>query len=179
MCPTTPVIHHLLFVDDCFLFGKASVAECRAFKKILTLYVKALGQHVNLQKSSVVFSCNVPLPTKNQLEGILGVECGKEHGLYLGLPIHVGHNKTAIFAYLKERLTKKLINWRTKLLSVGVKGLLIKVVAQTLPNYLGHYVKIFSNSAANSFGAVLMTNVKYIGDLGRECASQKLKEDGL
>ncbi|KAM5578651.1 hypothetical protein ABKV19_008793 [Rosa sericea] len=136
MSPTAPVIHHLLFADDSFLFGEASVAECQAFKGILSLYAKASGQHINLQKSSVVFSGNVSLQMRNQLAGILGVECVKEHGLYLGLPIHVGHNKTAIFAYLKDRLTKKLISWRAKLLSIGGKELLIKVVAQTLPNYV-------------------------------------------
>ncbi|XP_061993989.1 uncharacterized mitochondrial protein AtMg00310-like [Rosa rugosa] len=56
--------------------------------------------------------------------------------MYLGLPIHVGHDKTTIFAYLKERLTKKLISWRSKILSAGGKEILLKVVAQALPNYV-------------------------------------------
>ncbi|XP_062007117.1 uncharacterized protein LOC133724409 [Rosa rugosa] len=111
MAPSAPTIHHLLFADDSFLFGEAS-------------------------KSSVVFSGNVSLQNKNNLAAILGVQCVNEHGLYLGLPIHVGHNKKAIFAYLKERLSKKLISWRSKILSSGGKELLIKAVAQTLPNYV-------------------------------------------
>ncbi|XP_024196014.1 uncharacterized protein LOC112199199 [Rosa chinensis] len=136
MSPTAPVIHHLLFADDSFLFGEATVHECQAFKNLLSIYARALGQMINLQKSSVVFSGNVSQQVRNHLSSILGVKCVKEHGLYLGLPIHVGHNKNAIFSYLKERLSKKLISWRSKILSAGGKELLIKVVAQTSPNYV-------------------------------------------
>ncbi|XP_024164283.1 uncharacterized protein LOC112171314 [Rosa chinensis] len=167
LAPSAPTIHHLLFADDSFLFGEATIMECQAFKNILTLYAQASGQHVNLQKSSVVFSGNVSLNQKNQLAAILGVECDKEHGLSLGLPIHVGHNKTAIFAYLKERLTKKLISWRTKIPSVGGRELLVK------PN---HFVMIFGRCVVNSSGAARMESVVFIGGPGRECVSLKSKE---
>lgn len=70
------------------------------------------------------------------MSSILGVTCVEEHGLYLGLPIHVGRSKSAIFEYLKERLTKKLVSWRSKLLSSAGKEILIKVVAQTVPLYV-------------------------------------------
>lgn len=136
MSPTAPVIHHLLFADDSFLFGRADVRECRAITGILKTYATASGQCINLQKSSVVFSGNVANRTKQSLASILGVNCVAEHGLYLGLPVHVGHNKKAIFAYLKDRLSKKLISWRTKILSAGGRELLLKVVAQTIPNYV-------------------------------------------
>ncbi|KAL6198569.1 hypothetical protein ACLB2K_028358 [Fragaria x ananassa] len=136
MSPTAPVIHHLLFADDSFLFGQATLQECQAVKNILGIYARASGQMINLQKSSVVFSGNVSLQVQNRLASVQGVNCVNEHGLYLGLPIHVERNKTAIFTYLEERLTKKLISWRSKILSAGGKELLTKVVAQTLPNYV-------------------------------------------
>ena len=136
LSPTAPTIHHLFFADDSFLFGEASTLECQAVKSILNTYAQASGQRINLQKSSVVFSGNVHSDQKHQLADLLGVECVQEHGLYLGLPIQVGQNKTEAFAYLKERLSKKLVSWRTKILSAGGKETLIKVVAQTLPNYV-------------------------------------------
>lgn len=66
----------------------------------------------------------------------LGVPCVEEHGIYLGLPIHMGSSKSAIFSFLKEQLTKKLVSWRTKILSSVGKEILIKVVAQTVPLYV-------------------------------------------
>lgn len=59
MCLGAPVIHHLLFADDSFLFDEATEIECRKFQHILSTYKRASGQKINLQKSSVVFSKNV------------------------------------------------------------------------------------------------------------------------
>ncbi|XP_062014092.1 uncharacterized protein LOC133730534 [Rosa rugosa] len=107
MSPQAPTIHHLLFADDSFLFGEASVVECSTFKSILNVYERASGQRINLEKSSVVFSRNVHPDTKNSLASIFG-----------------------------ERLTKKLISWRTKILSSAGKEILIKALAQVIPTYV-------------------------------------------
>lgn len=117
-----------------FYLGK--LQRGNSFRDILNIYERASGQKINLQKSSVVFSKNVCTDTKTRLASILGIQCVEEHGMYLGLPIHVGRSKSAIFAYLKERLTKKLISWRTKILSSAGKEILIKVVAQAVPLYV-------------------------------------------
>ncbi|XP_024178686.1 uncharacterized protein LOC112184671 [Rosa chinensis] len=131
-----PVVHHLLFADDSFLFGEASVSECATLRSILNVYERASGQKINLDKSSVVFSKNVHPDVKGNLASILGVQCVEDHGRYPGLPLHVGKLKTAIFSYLKERLTKKLISWRTKILSSAGKEILMKAVAQVIPTYV-------------------------------------------
>ncbi|XP_024199817.1 uncharacterized protein LOC112203016 [Rosa chinensis] len=135
MCPRAPTLHHLLFADDSILFGTATREECSNFKKILDTYEKASGQKVNFEKSSVVFSNNVAPDTQVALAALLGVKCVKEHDRYLGLPMRIGKSKTAIFAYLKERLTKKLVSWKAKILSSAGKEILIKAVAQTMPLY--------------------------------------------
>lgn len=49
--------------------------------------------------------------------------------------MHVGRSKTEAFAYLKDRLTKKLTGWRSKMLSSAGREVLIKVVAQARPLY--------------------------------------------
>lgn len=58
-----------------------------------------------------------------------------ENSKYLGLPSIIGRKKTAIMGYLKERLQERIQGWDKKLLSKGGKKILIKAVAQTLPNY--------------------------------------------
>jgi len=53
----------------------------------------------------------------------------------LGLPSIIGKSKTQVFAEIKERVAKMLASWKGKLLSIGGRGILIKVVAQAVPTY--------------------------------------------
>ncbi|XP_062021216.1 uncharacterized protein LOC133737727 [Rosa rugosa] len=135
MCPHAPTLHHLFFADDSFLFGTANEQECIQYRRVLNVYENASRQQVNFQKSSVVFSNNVLQDKQMKLADILQVKCVKEHDRYLGLPLRVGRSKTAIFAYIKEKLSKKLISWKSNILSSAGKETLIKVVAQTMPLY--------------------------------------------
>jgi hypothetical protein len=54
---------------------------------------------------------------------------------YLGLPVYMGRSKSSLFAYLKERLWKRIQGWKEKLLSKAGKETLIKAVAQAIPTY--------------------------------------------
>ena len=57
------------------------------------------------------------------------------HKKYLGLPSIIGNSKTKVFAEIKEKVGKKLASWKEKLLSIGGREILIKVVAQAVPTY--------------------------------------------
>jgi hypothetical protein len=59
----------------------------------------------------------------------------REAPRYLGLPVYVGRSKAKIFAYLKDRLWKKIIGWMEKWLSKVGKEVLIKACAQAIPIY--------------------------------------------
>lgn len=65
VCDGAPVISHLLFADDSMLYAQATPHDCLVIKHILDVYARASGQHVNLHKSSVVFSACV-LPSSQQ-----------------------------------------------------------------------------------------------------------------
>ena len=54
-----PVISHLLFADDCFLFFRANQMEANLIKQVLCAYGNASRQCVNYAKSSISFSMNV------------------------------------------------------------------------------------------------------------------------
>lgn len=73
---------------------------------------------------------------------LLGVQRVGKHERYLGLPTYVGRTKTATFSYLKEKMTTKVVSWRAKLLSGAGKEILIKAVAQTVPNYVMNCYKL-------------------------------------
>lgn len=57
--PTAPIITHLLFADDNFLFFKANKEEAKSVKTILNKYEQNSGQSVKFQKFGVLFSSNV------------------------------------------------------------------------------------------------------------------------
>lgn len=101
-----PVITHLLFADDSFIFCKASLAEIREIKSILQDYEEIFGQAINFQKSGIFFSSNVRLNNPVEIKNILGVQTDLGEGRYLGLPSLIGKAKKKVFSFLKNMLWK-------------------------------------------------------------------------
>ncbi|KAL5845806.1 hypothetical protein ACOSQ3_009330 [Xanthoceras sorbifolium] len=66
------------------------------------------------------------------MSNILGVPMILCHERYLDLPSFVGRNKKVLFQSIVNRVWGKLQGWRNKLLSVGGKEILIKVVVQSI-----------------------------------------------
>ena len=54
---------------------------------------------------------------------------------YLGLPSTVHRSKKATFAYVKDKVSKKLQSWKRNLLLAGGRETLIKAVGTTIPIY--------------------------------------------
>jgi len=73
---------------------------------------------------------------------ILGPMQDTRHGKYLGLSSIIGRSKTEVFAEVKEKVRRKLVGWKGKLLSIGGKEILIKAVAQAVPTYTMSYFLI-------------------------------------
>ncbi|GAU39464.1 hypothetical protein TSUD_158950 [Trifolium subterraneum] len=73
ICRNAPIILHLLFADDCFLFFKATTTEATILKNILSVYESASGQAINLQKSEFYCSRNVPAEVREAIANQLGV----------------------------------------------------------------------------------------------------------
>ena len=68
-----PIITQLFFADDSCLFFRANVVESGRIKEVLLLYEKASGKSVNFQKSSVCFSSNTSVRTRQEACSILQV----------------------------------------------------------------------------------------------------------
>ncbi|XP_062017671.1 uncharacterized protein LOC133734024 [Rosa rugosa] len=136
ICTATPSISHLFFADDSFIFCQAELEDCESVKDILRRYEEASGQQINLQKSSISFSRNVPMSKQEGLADFLGVQRVDKHDKYLGLPMEVSYSKEEAFGYLVERVQKRTHGWKAKLLSAAGKEILIKAVAQAIPSYV-------------------------------------------
>ena len=135
ICRGCPYVTHLFFADDNLLFCKANSQECHILIEILRKYEVASGQKINIDKSSIFFNHNTPQETKDEMLEILGPMQGSCHIKYIRLPSIIGKSKNAIFAEIKERVGKKLFGWKEKMLCMGGKEILIKVIAQVVPTY--------------------------------------------
>ncbi|XP_050241304.1 uncharacterized protein LOC126690225 [Quercus robur] len=135
ICREAPRITNLLFANDSLIFCQTKQCEVQVISKILHVYAKASGQCINLEKSSVFFSSNTPSDQKDWIKESLGVKEVDRFESYLGLPTLEGRAKYHSFAFLKDRVWKKLQGWKGKMLSKVGKEVLIKAVAQYIPMY--------------------------------------------
>lgn len=68
-----PQISHILFANDCILFGEATSIDANLFKDILRECKSCSGRCVNFHKSIVFFSKNTVKEDKRQVVNLLGV----------------------------------------------------------------------------------------------------------
>jgi hypothetical protein len=136
ICRKAPIISHLLFADDCFLFFKATSNEASVLKNILSVYEAASGQAINLQKSEFYCSRNVPAEAREAIANQLGVSQVLGTGKYLGLPSMIGRSKKSTFKFIKDRIWKKINSWSSRHLSQAGREIMIKSILQSIPTYV-------------------------------------------
>ena len=107
----------------------------QAISEVLQTYAASSGQCINFEKSFIYFSSNTRGEQRERIKTVLGIKEVDRFESYLGLPILVGRSKYQTFAYLKDRVWKKIKGWKGQLLSRAGKEILIKVVAQSIPTY--------------------------------------------
>ncbi|GAU30590.1 hypothetical protein TSUD_392810 [Trifolium subterraneum] len=136
ICRGAPSVSHLLFADDCFLFCRSNLDETRKLMEILKTYEEASGQEINLSKSDVFFSRNISRAAQEDLSNMMGVRHVLGTGTYLGLPSMVGRSNKETFAFIKDRIWKRINSWRSRHLSRAGKEIMIKSVLQAIPAYV-------------------------------------------
>ena len=83
----------------------------------------------------MMFSKNARHSEKQQLMAVVEITMEARNEKYLRLPVYMGRSKEKTFAYLKDRVWKRIQGWKEKLLSKTGKEILIKVMAQAIPSY--------------------------------------------
>ncbi|KAA3483545.1 reverse transcriptase [Gossypium australe] len=114
-----PAISHLLFADDCILFGEASTTGAKILKDILQDYKICSGQCVNFSKSTVFFSPNTSEENKEAVSNLLGVRMATNPEKYLDLLNMVGRKKKESFQKLLDRISMGIEGWSNRMLSQG------------------------------------------------------------
>lgn len=101
ICANGPIISHLLFADDSIFFCKATVEQADLIVHILRYYGEALGQKININKSSVVFGKGLG-EARRKFVTIVDIREVLSQGKYLGLPSHIGRSKNRAFIYFER-----------------------------------------------------------------------------
>ena len=95
-----PKINHLFFTDDSLIFCRDSFQDSQTIQEILNTYQSASGQLINLDKSEISFSRNVPDDRKILFQGWMQIKAVECHSKYLGLLAFVGRSKKQIFNFV-------------------------------------------------------------------------------
>jgi hypothetical protein len=66
---------------------------------------------------------------------LVGVRASQRYDTYLGLPALVGKSRVREFQNLKDKVKRRVSDWKTKLLSQAGKEILLKAVVQAIPTY--------------------------------------------
>ena len=111
------------------------MSEATEIQRILKVYELSSNQQLNCTKTSLYFSPNIDVGTKERVKAMFGAQVIKPHESYLGLPSLVGRSKNTTFAKLKQKVANKVSGWKEKLLTHARKEILIKSVAQAVPAY--------------------------------------------
>ncbi|GAU34899.1 hypothetical protein TSUD_144300 [Trifolium subterraneum] len=92
--------------------------------------------HLLFADDCFLFCRNVSMAAQEDLSRIMGVRHVLGTGNYLGLPSMIGRKKKDIFAYIKDRVWKRINSWRGRALSKAGKDVMIKSVLHAIPSYV-------------------------------------------
>ncbi|CAL8135581.1 unnamed protein product [Prunus armeniaca] len=160
-----PTISHLIFADDTLIFLKALVQNSMNLVHFLNAYCNAFGQRVNFSKSTLYFSSNTPGNMCEEICGVFSMSEVDGPGKYLGLPTIWGRAKLETLLCIKERILLKIQGLKQQLLSQAGREVLIKPVAQAVPQYPMN-IFLFPKSVCREIDS-LLSNFWW-GQSGRE-----------
>ena len=135
VCRGAPRISHLLFANDCIIFGKANVGEGNRVFKVLADYEKESGQKLNKEKTYLFFSRNTSKEIRKEIKRKFRAQIINKHERYLGLPTLVGKGKKKAFSRIKDLVGRRTARWKGNLLSNAGREILIKAMAQATTTY--------------------------------------------
>lgn len=71
----------------------------------------------------------------SNIQRVFGIDMVPRHSKYLGLPLSISRNRRDVFASISAWVSGVVPKWKDKLISSAEKEVLIKAVAQAIPNY--------------------------------------------
>lgn len=116
------------------LMGLARINEAMNIRKALDVYLRASGQKINDDKSSIYFF-NTPWPIQSRIARILRFQIGSLPLMYLGVPLSLGSQHRSYWQGILDKFWSKVSHWTYRWLSFAGRVVLLKILVQSLPIY--------------------------------------------
>eukprot|EP00253_Pinus_taeda_P025789 PITA_25789 len=129
-------VTHLLFVDDIILFSNGNLEDCRMLKRMLDLFLKAIGLCINKRKSTLTCT-GLSRELVRRVELVLNFEVKSlEHTFkYLGFFLKPDNYRIKDWKWILAKIESKLKHWSYKWLSRADRLVLIKFILMAVPVY--------------------------------------------
>ncbi|XP_058068857.1 uncharacterized protein LOC131218192 [Magnolia sinica] len=112
--------------NNCWFF--ISAASLASIKDFLISYQRALGQKINLAKSTFFYSAKLPLGRVKYIANFLNIPKVTSASQYLGVPFVKGRPSREAFKPLLDRITARVDGWNARIMSHAGRATLIKHV---------------------------------------------------
>ena len=122
---------HLLFADDSLLFFRKDKNSVQNLQLILEWYCSISGQSINLAKSDLFYSPNMPMKEQVGVANTLKVNLVQQPSKYLGVQFKLRGSRVADFQFLIT--TSKTSRLENETLAQASRTTLIASVLQSLP----------------------------------------------
>ena len=113
---------------------KENLANANTLKNVLVMYCQSSVQLVSSAKSNIFLSPNNSVLVRENICNQLDILTKALTDKYMRLPFMVGVDRSDFVQHLVDRVCEKLKGWKEKMLFVGAKEALLKVMAQGIPS---------------------------------------------
>ncbi|XP_021979653.1 uncharacterized protein LOC110875758 [Helianthus annuus] len=137
-------IINFCFADDLFLFARGDTESVKVIMESLNMFRDMPGFVPSLSKTTSFF-CNVPTRVKNQIVAIVPFSEGSLPIKCLGVPLIASRLLKSDCKVLVEKISKRLLDWKTKFLSFAGRLQLVNSVLAAMYSY---WAAVFSLPAS-------------------------------
>jgi hypothetical protein len=155
LAPGAPPIHCLLFADDLIICCNATQDEAAATKTILYDFCRQSGQTPNLNKSSILFSHNVPTHIQHHITSIFPVSNLVPNTMHLGHPMIFTHkDKNRAYNFMFSKFHAKFSTLKANKLNHAGRLQYINSVLSSIPIYYMSTV-LFSKKFIHKINSII------------------------
>ena len=131
----------LQYTDDTVIFMDHDLEKAANMKLLLCFFEQLSGLKINFNKSEI-FCFGEAKESEIQYAQMFGCALGSYPFRYLGIPMHFRKLSNKDWKVVEERFEEKLSGWKSKLLTVGGRLVLINSVLSGLPMFMMSFFEV-------------------------------------